>query len=138
MIIGTVLSIALIVIMFWQGWDFGQLLVLVIAGLFVYRRIRNRRARLLKKFASKVRKVPEVRLITREQNHITVVVDKSTAKTYERVNGQMDWLNGKLFFGDPFSVSLRDSLTDAETRSLLEAPGVLYVRADVLDPDPAS
>ena len=60
-----------------------------------------------------------------------MVVDKAMAKTYVRINAMMDKLNEKRFFGDPFSVSVRDDLAPDELRGLLRGSGVLHVRDDV-------
>jgi hypothetical protein len=40
----------------------------------------------------------------------------------------MDSLNGKMFFGDPFTVTVRDDVTPDETRTMLTGSGVLFVR----------
>jgi hypothetical protein len=42
-------------------------------------------------------------------------------------------VNTSMFFGDPFSVVVRDGLTPEDEKGLLSAPGVVYVRPDVLD-----
>jgi hypothetical protein len=54
------------------------------------------------------------------------------AKTYVRINALMDKVNSKRFFGEPFSVAVRDGVADDEVRSLLAGSGVSYVRDDVL------
>ena len=64
---------------------------------------------------------------------MTVVVDQAMAKTYLRVNTQLDRLNGKWFPGERFSVKVRDDLEGEELRGLLAASGVLFVREDLLD-----
>jgi serine/threonine protein kinase len=101
-------------------------------GLFIYRRIRNRSYRLMKRFSTKVRKMPEVRLIVVRDAQATVVVDRAMAKTYVRINALMEKVNSKRFFGEPFSVVVRDDVADDEVRTLLTGSGVSYVRDDVL------
>jgi hypothetical protein len=38
-----------------------------------------------------------------------------------------------MFFGDPFSVVVRDNPSPEETRGLFSGSGVVYVRKDVLE-----
>jgi Protein kinase domain len=104
-----------------------------LVGLVVWRRLRNRRQRLLRKFASRVRRLPEVRVLTYEGTRVTVLVDKALAKTYLRVNTLIEQTNSSMFWGEPFTVSVRDNPTPEETRSLFSGSGVLYVRQDVLE-----
>ena len=107
--------------------------MLGIVGLLVWRRLRNRRQRLLRKFASRVRRLPEVRVVAYEGTRVTVVVDKALAKTYLRVNTLLEQTNSSMFWGEPFSVSVRDNPAAEETKGLFNGSGVLYVRKDVLD-----
>ncbi len=100
-------------------------------ALLLYRRIRNRGRRLMKRFTVKVRKMPEVRLIAIDGQRATVVVDRALARTYVRINALMDQVNRKMFFGEPYSVVVRDDVAPADLLGLLRGPGVLYVRADV-------
>jgi eukaryotic-like serine/threonine-protein kinase len=111
-------------------WDFG---FLAFIGLIVYRRVRNRRQHLMRKFCGRVKKLPEVRIVTVDGQQVTVVADKALAKTYVRVNAALDAVNTSMFFGDPFSVVVRDGLTSDDERGLLSGPGVVYVRRDVLE-----
>ncbi len=106
----------------------------VLGGLLVYRRLRNRGRRLMKRFASKVKKMPEVRLVAVDGPRATVVVDRALAKTYVRINALMDGVNRKMYTGDAYSVVIRDDLTRDEVLALLRGPGVAYVRPDVVDP----
>jgi hypothetical protein len=104
-----------------------------VVGLFIYRRIRNRRYRLMRRFAAKIQKLEEIRLITVVGQEVTVVADRALAKTYVRVNAAMDTINSKMFFGDPFTVSLRDHVSPEDERGLLSGSGVVFVREDVLE-----
>jgi hypothetical protein len=76
--------------------------------------------------------MPEVRLIVVRDAQATVVVDRAMAKTYVRINALMEKVNSKRFFGEPFSVVVRDDVADDEVRTLLTGSGVSYVRDDVL------
>jgi serine/threonine protein kinase len=116
-----------------EGNAFGRVLPLAIVGLLVFRRLRNRRHHLLRKLTSRVKKLPEVRIVTVDGQRVTVVADKALAKTYVRVNAAMDAVNASMFFGDPFSIVVRDGLTQEDEKGLLSTPGVVYVRPDVLD-----
>jgi serine/threonine protein kinase len=130
-VVALVLMLALPIMGF--ETQFGTIIVLAGMGLLIYRRIRNRGYRLMKRFTVKVRKMPEVRLIVVRDNQATVVVDRAMAKTYVRINALMDKVNSKRFFGEPHSVVVRDDVADEEIRSLLTGSGIAYVRDDVLD-----
>ena len=129
------IGIAAVIALSWlvlSRWDLPVIIVVGVAALFGYRRIRNRPRRLLNRFITKVGKMPEVRMITRDDRQVTVIVDEAAAKTYVRINAWMDKINEKRFFGEPFTVSVRDELSADELRSLLQGPGVRYVRDDVV------
>jgi len=114
-----------------RGPDLGPGLFFTVFGaLFVWRRFRNRRIRLARRFATKARRMPEVRLVALDGMRFTVVADRAQAKTYVRANALLDSLNASMFFGDPFTLLVRDGITSEEERTLLAAPGVLYVRED--------
>ena len=114
-------------------WDFPLIIFVVLAGLFVYRRVKQRPRRLLKRFAAKAKKMPEVSMVVRQGQEVVVVVDRALARTYVRINALMDKVNEKRFFGEPFSVTVRDGLPLDEQRTLLQGSGVLHVREDLLE-----
>jgi eukaryotic-like serine/threonine-protein kinase len=101
-----------------------------LAGLFVWRRIRNRRLRLGRRFVRQAAKMPEVRLVTLDGTRFTVLADRAQARTYVRANALLDSVNASMFFGEPFSLVIRDRFTAEEERTLLCGPGVLYLRED--------
>jgi hypothetical protein len=100
----------------------------VIGGLLVWRRIRNRRVRLARRFTTKVKKMAEVRLVALDGMRFTVVADKAQAGTYVRANAALDAVNGSMFFGDPFTLVVRDDVGAEDEKALLSASGILYVR----------
>jgi predicted Ser/Thr protein kinase len=114
-------------------WDLPLLILLAVVALFGYRWVKNRSRRLLNRFTAKVKKMPEVQIITCREQQITVVVDKAVASTYVRINAVMDKINEKRFFAQPFTMTVRDDLSMDALRSLLRCPGVLHVREDALD-----
>jgi hypothetical protein len=71
-------------------------------------------------------------MICCQDTRITVLVDRSVAQLYGRINDQLNYCNRKLFFGEPFSVAIRHDLTTVEIRQHLANPGVQHVRDDVL------
>jgi serine/threonine protein kinase len=104
------------------------LVFLVIGGLFVWRRIRNRRLRLARRFTLKVKKMAEVRLVALDGMRFTIVADNAQARTYVRANAALDAVNGSMFFGDPFTLVVRNDVDPEDERALLSASGILYVR----------
>jgi len=107
-----------------------------IAALLVWRRFRNRRLRLARRFVAKVRKMAEVRLVALDGMRFTVVADRAQAKTYVRANALLDGVNSSMFFGDPFTLVIREDVSPEEEKTLLSGPGVLYVREDEAVPRP--
>ena len=107
-----------------------------IAALPVWRRVRNRRQRLARRFVAKIRKLPEVRVVALDGMRLTLVADRAQAKTYVRANALLDSVNSSMFFGDPFTLVIRDEATPEEEKVLLSSPGVLYVREDEAVPRP--
>ncbi len=104
----------------------------VILILLAYRYIRNRKSRMVKRFVNKVSKFPEVKAITHIEGELSVIVDKAQAKLYIRINSLLDSMNRKLYFGVPLKAAVRDDLSEEDFQRILRAPGVLFVREDVL------
>ena len=132
-ILGGLGLLALVILLSTKRIQLGSFVLLVVVGLWLYRRIRNRVPRMMKRFATKVSRIAEVQLISVRQSHATVIVDRMQAKTYLRINSLKDGLNEKLLFGDPMTVSLRDDVPLEELRRMLQEPGVVYVRDDVFE-----
>jgi predicted Ser/Thr protein kinase len=133
-LLATIVVVGLVTVLAVRGSAaLPTLLLTGFVGLVLWRRLRNRRLRLRQRFASKVRKLPEVRVIACQGSHLTVVVDRAVARTYVRANAVLDAVNAKLYTGDPYTMEIRDDLSAAEVRALLAGPGVLFVRADVLE-----
>jgi len=105
-----------------------------VAGLLIWRRFRNRRLRLARRLVAKLRRMPEVRLVALDGMRFTLVADRAQAKTYVRANALLDSVNSSMFFGEPFSLVIRDSASPEEEKALLSGPGVLYVRGDEAAP----
>jgi hypothetical protein len=128
-----VIAVVTVVVVIWLLFSGGNisgpgLFIFVIFGLIVYRRVRNRSLRLGKQFAARVKKLPEANVVVLRGREVTVLVDRAVAKTYVRINAWMDRINRKMFFGEPFTVSIRDDFTPEQEKELLNGPGVLYVR----------
>jgi len=114
-----------------SGGDlFPSLIMFGFGGLILWRRFRNRQRRLVRKFVAKARKLPEVRVICHETGKLSVVTDKALARTYVRLNATLDAVNGSMFFGEPFSMTIRDDMPAEEEKALLQSPGVVYVREE--------
>jgi len=113
--------------------DFGTFVVLALIALPIYRFIRNRRQRLVKRFVAKISKLPEVRAILVRDEQLSVIVDQAKAKMYIRINSLVDTINRKRFFGEPVKAEVRDDLSPEDLQKDLRKPGVVYVREDVLE-----
>jgi serine/threonine protein kinase len=109
----------------------GSLLLVGVIGLIVYRRVKNRRSRLVAKAVARLRKRQEVRLVTVNQDNVTVLVDEADAPLYSYIHGLVDGISRKLYFNRPLTSTVRDDVQPAELAQMLQRPGVLYVRPDV-------
>ena len=128
----AVIGLALVALIVFTKLETGAVIGLGILALLLYRYVRNRKNRMLKRFSSKISKFPEVKAIIRRDDHITVVVDEAKAKTYLRINSMVDMVNKKLYFGKNIEASVRDDLSLDEFQHLLRGPTVIYVRDDVV------
>jgi eukaryotic-like serine/threonine-protein kinase len=127
----VVLVAVLILLLASQKGQLSSLIFFAIVGMFVYRRVRNRRTRLTQKTVARLKKMPEVRFVSLSQNTLTVVVDAAQSTLYPRIHEMVDSINQKLWIGDPLTSVVRDDVTLAELNKLLQQAGVLYVRKDV-------
>jgi predicted Ser/Thr protein kinase len=123
---GIVLGVVLVAINF----NWGGLIGPGIMALFGYRFVRNRRKRLVAAFTKKIRKFPEVRMVTLRDDRLTVVVDKAPAKVYIRINGLLDELNSSLFVGKAIKAEIKSEVPEAEARTMLTQMGVVYAREE--------
>ena len=130
--VGVLVVASVIYLLLAKAGSLAQLLPLAIAALLIYRKIRDQPRKMSELFARKVARIPEVRLIVCVDGKITVGVDRAVGQLYGRINGQLNQCNGKLFFGQPMSVVIRDDLSPDETRQLLAGAGVQYVRDDAI------
>jgi len=130
----AVVAVSLILVGFliFRDTSIGTLVLVALAGLIVYRYIRNRKKRMLKRFSAKASKFPEVRAIIIRGNQVTVVVDQAKAKIYIRINSLIDSVNKKLYFGEHIEAAVRDDLSSDEFQRILRESGVIYVRDDVI------
>jgi serine/threonine-protein kinase len=128
----AVVLLGLLVAFFTQQEVGPGLVMATIGGLLVWRRFRNRRIRLARRFAAKAAKIPEVRLVTLDGMRLTLLADNAKARTYVRANALLDSINASMFFGDPFTLVIRDGATAEEERALLSGSGVMYVRDDAV------
>ncbi len=107
-----------------------------IVGLLIWRRFRHRRLRFARRLVAKVSKMAEVRAVILDGMRFTLVADRAQAKTYVRANALLDSVNSSMFFGDPFTLVIRDEVSPQEEKALLSSPGVLYVREGAPVPVP--
>jgi hypothetical protein len=133
--IGVVAVAAIGALVFWvlSRWELPLVVVVAVMGWLVYRAIKNRPRRLVRRFAARVKKMPEVRIIVCRERQVTIVVDHVVARTYVRVNAQLDRLNARWFPGEDYSARVRDDVPGEELRAMLQGAGVLFVREDLLE-----
>jgi hypothetical protein len=127
---GVLLSILAALLVF-TGVAKVDILVPLLGGLLAWRRFRHRRQRLGRKFVRKARRLPEVQLVTLDGLKLTVATTNAVAGTYVRLRATLDEINSAMFFGDPFTLVVRDGLPPDTLKTLLATSGVLYVREEV-------
>jgi serine/threonine protein kinase len=130
LIAAAVLVVAAILIFTDIQW--ANVLWIGILGLLIFRYIKNRKKRMLKRFVSRASKISAVRAIRIKEDAITVVVDKAQASQYIRINSLVDEINKKLYFGRPVEVAVRDDIPEEEFQSMLRETGIAFVRDDVI------
>ncbi len=126
------LAILIVALVIFTNIRWVNLFWIGIIALIIYRRVRNRKSDMLKKFVSKVSKMNTVRAVRIKEDSITVVVDKAQASLYIRINSMVDDINKKLYFGRHLEVSVRDDLPEEEFQRMLRETGIAYVRDDVI------
>jgi predicted Ser/Thr protein kinase len=125
---GGLFAIALMLFLYASGAELGGFIVFSIVGIYVFRRIRHQPQRLMEQFARKVSRLPEVRIIARQNGKFLIAVDRPSGQLYTRINALLSQYNRKLFFGDPMTVAIRGDLSPEEQRQILSNPGVQFVR----------
>ncbi len=110
--------------------NLGGIISLGLVGLLVFRNIKNRKRRMLKRFTLKAAASPAVRAITIRDDRVTVIAEKAPASLYITLNTLIDEINAKLVFGKPVSLAVRDDLGADEFQNALRETGVVYVRDD--------
>jgi predicted Ser/Thr protein kinase len=126
---GAAVAVAALVLLRPDDW-IGFAVVFGLPGLYLYRRFRHRRTHLLRRFVAKAGKLPEVRIIAVSGTQVTVVTDRAIARTHVRLSALLQSVNTQMFFGEPFTMAVREPLTDDQTRALLASSAVLYARED--------
>lgn len=117
----------LVGVVFSRGrFNFGPVIALAFAGAYFYRKFRNRRVDAVAKFGKRAAKLSEVRLVTANGSNILVVVHHPTAKTYVKLNSLLARANSGLFHGEPFTLSVRENVSQEERVTLLSSPGLQY------------
>ncbi len=129
-VVALILLIAALLLFTDIQW--ANLLWLGVLGLLVYRYIKNRKKRMLRRFVAQASKIKTVKAVRIQGDSITVVVDKAKASQYIRINSMVDEINKKLFIGRHVDVTVRDDLSDGEFQRLLRESGILYVRDDII------
>jgi serine/threonine protein kinase len=109
----------------------GAIFTTALFGWLIFRTIRNRKRRMLKRFTLKAAAMPSVRAITIREDRITVIAEKAAASLYITLNTLIDEINRKLVFGKSVSLAIRDELSADEFQKVLRETGVVYVREDV-------
>jgi tRNA A-37 threonylcarbamoyl transferase component Bud32 len=130
LIVAAIVVVAALLIFTKIQW--ANLVAIGFVVLLVYRNIKNRKKRMLKRFVAKVTKMESVRAVRIHEDVVTVVVDEALASQYIRINSMLDEINKKRFIGRQVEVAVRDDLSDDEFQRMLRETGIQYVRDDIV------
>ena len=130
LIAAAILVVATLLIFTKVQW--ANLVGIGILGILLYRYIKNRKKRMLKRFVVRISKLATVKAVRIQGDVITVVLDKAKASQYIRINSMVDEINKKLYFGKHFEVAVQDDLSDKEFQCMLRESGIRYVRDDII------
>jgi tRNA A-37 threonylcarbamoyl transferase component Bud32 len=108
----------------------GPWIVFAVLGLLVWRHFRNRTYREMRRFVKKASRLEEVRIVAWENNHLTVVADQPTPRTYLKLNGLLNSLNSGMLRGAPVTLTVHEEMSDEEFRKLLSTSAVQYLREE--------
>jgi hypothetical protein len=129
----AVAALALVIAVFIASEDMGGFVAMAVMGFVIYRFVRTRRRRIIRRLIGRVSKIPEVKAVRMVEDEITVFLEDAKAKTYIRVNSLLDAANEKHFFGEPIKAEIRDDLAPEEFEGMLRQRGMVYVRKDLLE-----
>lgn len=129
-VVVVVVAIAAMIVLLAARINWGSLIGPAVIGLIFWRIARNRKARLLNKFAQRAAKLPEVRAVIVKEDRVIVVADKAPAHVYVRIASLVEDVNKRLYFGKHVESEVRDQMEENEFRNLLRQSGVVYVRAE--------
>jgi predicted Ser/Thr protein kinase len=120
-----------LVVLLLMGGNLGNpwswLFCAAIAAL-IYRRIRNRGVREVRRFVEKASKIREIQVIAFHRGQFTVAVEEATAKTYLKLNALLTSANERLYHGEPMTMVVRDDMDGEEMKKVLGGMGVHYMR----------
>jgi len=122
---------ALVVMVLLGKINLSAIFTTALFGLLIFRYIKNRKRRMVKRFTLKAAGMPSVRAITVRDDRVTVIAEKAPASLYITLNTLVDEINAKLVFGKPVSLAIRDEVGADEFQKILRETGVVYVRADI-------
>ncbi len=133
-LVGIAAVVASVAIMRMLDVTLGSVTLVAFLGLLAFRKLRDRTQRKARRIADKLRKMPEVRLVTLHANQLIVVADAAPAQLYLRVNRLAEKANRRLVFGEPLTVSVRSDVPADQVKQLLSQPGLLYVSDEAAAP----
>lgn len=134
-IVAAILIVAALLIFTKVQW--ANLVAFGIIGFIVYKNVKNRKKRLMKRFVIRASKIEPIKAICVRDDSITIILDKAKASQYIRINSMVDEINKKIHFGRKVDVAVRDDISEGEFQRMLRESGIQYVRDDIiLEPQP--
>jgi serine/threonine protein kinase len=122
----VIVSLSLTVLL--SGGEFAGVMPFLILALIVFAHVRGRRGKLVRRFAKKASKLKEVRMVRFEGNEFTIVVVAPKARTYVKLNAHLESTNSGLYSGSPFTMSVRENVSEEELHAMVMTSGVQFLR----------
>ena len=126
---GIVLLSLLLTVLSHDGGIAGAMPFLVL-GVIVYGHVRGRRRKLAQRFVKKASKLKEVVVVGMQGNEFVVACRGTKASTHVKLNALLDAANGGLYYGEPFTMSVRTELPAAEIQAMPSRLSVHFVREE--------
>lgn len=117
---------------------FSALITPAVLALLIYRKVRNRKKRLIDAAVKKMARIPEVRAVFFRDDKLTVVLERAPVNAYIKITGLVDDINKSLFLGKPVSAETADDVPAEKLRGMLSQGGALYLSPELESSLPAS
>ena len=126
----TILLVSLLLTVVSNDGGFAGVMPFLIVGLIVYGRVRGPRRKQAQRFVRKASKLKEVVVVGMQSNEFVVACRGTKASTHVKLNALLDAANGGLYYGEPFTMTVRTEVPAAEIQAMPSRLSVHFVREE--------